>query len=266
MKKLNFKKRNIQFFLIMFIFCIFLFTSTKTYAATTKKNREDLITNISNPSSAILSFYIKIPAGNTVTYKVELIPNKRVGSINTISGSYKNNGKSEIKKKITVTTRYYSNKYKISASYSTGNARNKVIYNDEDNATSALKKTVYTNKFVWNNTNIKKWNRLQKVPIVFTFATTGVVDCFVTKGYLSGTVATVLSVTLFVGDMYAPASVADTKTIQVTPIKGWGYRIKLVPYSGGFRSYLLVYDAKGKLYETVNLGKISTSTIVPAVR
>ena len=66
-----------------------LMVSSVAYAAT-NKNDENLITNVSNPSIGTISFYLNVPAGATASYKVELIPNARTGSLDTKSGSVKN--------------------------------------------------------------------------------------------------------------------------------------------------------------------------------
>ena len=234
--------------------------------AATTTNKESLITKVSNPSNGKITFVINVPAKTTVSYKVELIPNARTKSIDTKSGSYKNTGKSQVSKKITVTTRYYSNKYKITASYSTGPARNRKIYKDTDSAVSALKTTIYTNKFVWNSANIKKWKAESRVQVLLGFAITGAADLAVTKGYLSAGYGTVVSLTFLCGDYSSAGSVSDTKTIQMTPIKGWGFKVKAVPYDGGYTKYLLVYDAKGRLHETIKFGKMSISTISTIIK
>ena len=247
------------------VFSMMASMTTVAYAATNKTD-ENLITNVSNPSNATISFKLNVPAGVTVSYKVELIPNKRTGSIDTISGSVKNTGSSKITKTISAVTRYYSNKYTVTASYSTGPARNRTNYSDTDDAVSALKTTISTNKFVWDDANIKKWQAGQVVSVVLGFAITGTVDLLVTKGYLSSALAAVITGTVLVANLGSATTVTDTKTISYTPIKGWGYQYKLTPYNGGFTKYLLVYDAKGKLYETYNMGSISLGTIYPAVR
>lgn len=102
--------------------------------------------------------------------------------------------------------------------------------------------------------------------MALSFAITGAVDILVTKGVLAGSLATTLSVLFFAGDLYSAGTVADTKTITSTPIKGWGYQFKLTPYSGGYTKYLLVYDESGKLYQTVDWGSVSVSTISLAAR
>lgn len=247
------------------MFSMFASMSTVAYAATTV-NKEDLITSVTNPSNGTISFYLKVPAGTTVSYKVELIPNVRTGSIDTKSGSYQNSGSSQVSKKITVTTKYYSNKYTITASYSTGPARNRTTYSDVDSATSALKTTVYTNKFVWNDANIQKWQAGQRIQVALSFAITGTADIFVTKGVLSGALATSLGVALFVGDLYSAGTVTDTKTITSTPIKNWGYQFRLTPYNGGYTKELLIYDDYGRLHDTVSWGNVSVSGISLAAR
>ena len=258
-------KKGISF-LLMVTIVFSMFAAMPAACAASNVNQEDLITGVSNPSNATISFTINAPAGTTVSYAVELIPNTRTGSIDTIKGTVKNTGTSKLSKKISVTTKYYSNKYSIKASYSTGPARNRTNYSDTDSATSALKTTVYTSKFIWNDANINKWKNGQRIPIVVTFAITGTVDILVTKGMVSGAVATALSIALFAGNMYSAGTVAETKNITMTPIKGWGYQFKLVPYNGGYTKYLIVLDDRGKVYDTINWGKIGISQISLAAR
>ncbi len=242
-----------------------LMVSSVAYAAT-NKNDENLITNVSNPSSGTISFYLNVPAGATASYKVELIPNARTGSLDTKSGSVKNSGTTTLSKKISVQTKYYSNKYTVTASYSTGPARNRTNYSDTDNAVSALKSTTYSTKFVWDDANIKKWQAGKAIAVTLTFAATVTVDILVTKGKLTTGVATALGISLFVKDLATSGEYTETKNITSTPIKGWGYQYKLVPTSSGFSRYLVVYDEYNRVYETLSLGSISLGTIFPVVK
>lgn len=268
MKKLK------SIFSIVLLLSILLSITPKSYAAPlsplnytiTRKNKEDLVTNVSNISNAKISFNLNIPAGETVSYKVELIPNKRSGSIDTISGEYKNTGNSILTKSITASTRYYSNKYTITATYTTGSSRSKIIYTDVDEAISALKTTVYSTKFVWNDENIRKWKAGQAIFVILSFSITGTADILVTKGILSGKLATSLGLSFLISDISTSGTVASTKTIIYTPIKGWAYQFKLSPYNGGYTRYLLIYDDKGKLHETLNWGNIPLSMISYAYR
>ncbi len=228
-------------------------------------NKEDLITNVTNPSNGKIRFNINVPAGVTVEYKVQLVPHVRTGSIDTVSGSYKNTSSNQVTRTITVDVDYYTSKYEITATYYTGPARNRTYYEDTDSATSGLKTTVFSNKFVWDDAAINRWKLGQRVGIVLTFAVTGAVDIAVSKGAISGAYATVLSISLLGADL-ENVGVADVRTVTSTPIKGWGYQYKLSPCAGGYTKYLLVYDEQGRLHQTYNLGTISLSGITLAIR
>ena len=92
-----------------------------------------LITNIKNPSNGKLSFTIKIPANQTLYYKVELIPSKRAGAIETPkNASYYNSSNRTVTKTITVDVKHFSPNYVITANYTTGNSRIKTVYEDEE--------------------------------------------------------------------------------------------------------------------------------------
>ena len=252
-------------FMLVLTMVFSLMVSSVAYAATNKTD-ENLITYVSNPSSGTISFYLNVPAGVTASYKVELIPNLRTGSIDTKSGSVTNSGSTTLSRKISVPVSYYSNKYTVTASYSTGPARNRTNYSDTDDAVSALKSTTYSTKFVWDDSNVKKWQAGKAVAVTLTFAATVAVDILVTKGKLMGAAATVLSISLYGKDLITSGEYTDTKDITSTPIKDWGYQYKLVPTGSGFTRELIVYDAYGRVYETVPFGSISLGTIFPVVK
>ncbi|MCR5149104.1 MAG: hypothetical protein K6C35_09095 [Eubacterium sp.] len=54
----------------------------------------------------------------------------------------------EDSKTITFNVNYFTDSYMVSATCSTGPSKYKTYYKDSDYATSALQKTVYSNKFV----------------------------------------------------------------------------------------------------------------------
>lgn len=223
---------------------------------------DKIITGVSNPSTGVITFKITAPANTTVDYTLELVPHKRMGSLDGTSGSVKNKSDSPITKKITVPVNYFSDQYTITATYTTGPARNRKYHNDSATVTSSLHETVYSSKFVWDEKNIKTYRAGQVVAVCIPFAVTGAVDIFVTKGALSEGYATLLSVTFFAGDVLdAAGSGTETRNIRYEPIKGWGYQIKLVPKSGGYTEYLLIYDEHGNLYDTIDIGSSSYSTV-----
>lgn len=143
---------------------------------------ENLITNVSNPSTLQLSFYLNVPAGQTVNYKIEMIPHYRMGSLDTVSGSYKNTGSSNVSKKITVAVNYISPYYTIIASYKTGPAKYQKTYTDTDNAVSEFKNTIYTNTFTWTENNILKYQAGEVVKTVLVIGGSIALDVYFTKG------------------------------------------------------------------------------------
>ena len=104
-----------------------------------------------------------------------------------------------------------------------------------------MKTTVYSTKFVWNDENIRKWKAGQAIFVILSFSITGTADILVTKGILSGELATSLGLSFLISDISTSGTVASTKTIIYTPIKGWAYQFKLSPYNGGYTRYLLIY-------------------------
>ena len=120
-----------------------------------------LITNIKNPSNGKLSFTIKIPANQTLYYKVELIPSKRAGAIETPkNASYYNSSNRTVTKTITVDVKHFSPNYVITANYTTGNSRIKTVYEDEEKVASKLVKQITSKPFVWNLINIMRVRQL----------------------------------------------------------------------------------------------------------
>lgn len=234
-----------------------------TAACVTKEN---LITKLANPSNGILTYYLNVPAGKTVRYSVTLVPGKRTGSVDTVAGTCRNTGKKAVLKKISVKTKYYSNQYIVKAQYATGPSRNSVVYKDEDRAVSALRSAVISEKFVWTDDNIKKWRNGQRISMALTFAITGVADFAVTKGYLSGTAATILGVSFSVGNFAGGGTIASSRRIAAVPIKGWGYRIQLVPVKNGYCQYVIVYNDKGKIDSRYKLSMIPVSRISKVIK
>lgn len=223
--------------------------------------QENLISEAANPATGVIRYKIRVPAGKTVNYLVSLTPNRRVGTIERVGGQYINRTKHTVTKTITAKVKHLSDKYVISASYEAGLAKKKTVYADKDRITSKLKSTVYTSKFTWDAKNLKKWKNGKRIALAMTFAVTGSIDLFVSKGYLSGVVSTVIGLSVKLGNFVDSGDITSTRKITVNPIKGWGYRIKCVPCRDGYNQYLLVYNEKGKQTNSYKLGKIPVSCI-----
>lgn len=232
----------------------------------TRVTDNTLVSSITNPSNGVMKFNIKIPAGQTLYYKVELVPNDRTGSIDTAADtSYTNKTASTVTRTVSVNLRYFYSNYTISANYTTGNDRVRTIYECTKAASSRLITAVTSSKFTWDDANISKFNRGQVIAKTLLFAVTGSVDLAVTKGILSGSAATIIGVSTFAADI-AGSDIADTKTIATIPIKGWGYQIKYEPYNGGYKRTLIVYDQFNKVHQTVSLITVSASGLSYVVK
>ena len=173
----NKRKKSI----IWVLFCCFFICSvySKPVYASTTRNDESLVSNISNPTNGRIKFTIKVPAKTTIQYKVELVPSKRMGAIDSIDGKVSNKKTKAIWVVITVKVKFFSNKYTVSASYMTGPSRNRTIHKDTDSFTSDIKTTVYSSKFVWNDKNIKRYNACGKLSIALSFAGTVTIDILI---------------------------------------------------------------------------------------
>lgn len=270
------KKVLSSFLTVIMIISVSPFIILVTYAADdgvqpndlspTHVDSPSLITNVSNPSNGKLTFYINAPAGAEVHYSVKLIPNPRTGSIDTISGIFENTSRLEVSKKITANVKYYSDLYTVSAYYTTGSYHNLFMYEDEETTTSAMKGTQYSSKFVWDAANVAKWQAGQIVATTIAIGTGIVVDLAATRGYVSGRLATIVTIGLDSASIWGAAQTSTEANIMDTPVEGCAYQIKYVPYSGGYGRYLVSYNSNGGVSSTVSLGNISLSTISLVVR
>lgn len=236
------------------------------WAMATRVNEEDLVYSVSNPSNGKIQFYIRVPAGETVSYSVDLIPHDRTGSIDTKTGSYTNSGTTEVTKKITVTAKYFSNKYTIYASYTTGPSANRTIYEDTDSATSALKYTMTSEKFVWTQARINKYNAGSVVLETLVIGAVSFFQIHIAKDYDAEGLAATVKAILEIADAAAEHFSEKEGSILTTPKLNCGYAIRLVPYSGGYTQQLLEYDENNTLVKIVNMGNVSVSPITVAVR
>ncbi|SEG19495.1 hypothetical protein SAMN04487934_11021 [Eubacterium ruminantium] len=226
-------------------------------------NDEKLITNVSNPSSGVIKFVLHMPANSKASYKIELkVSKNRKETIEIHGHSCENKTNKAVSKTISFNVNYFTDNYTVSATCSTGPVRYKTYYKDTDYAMSRLKKTEYTNKFVWDTENIRKYENGQRVHTFLSFAVTGLVDLYFSKGAMS----TVVSIAFFCVELISVDDGASTKTIMTTPIKGWGYQIKCVPIDKGVKQYLVVYDSNDKLYETYELSERLYGGIIPIIK
>lgn len=225
-----------------------------------------LIYSTSNPKSGTIRVVFRIPAGAEVTYSIDLIPNNHNTSIDSYNGTVSNTGTSVTTKTINVNVQFYADEYLISASYATGPDRDRTYHVDEGTQSSKHVTQVLTNKFVWDDEHIAEYNNWQDVRILLEYSVQGAVQLIgVATTIHTGQIEFWLSATLVAGSLFGNDEVAgtDERLIHI-PIEGWGYRFRLTPVSNGYKKELLIYDDQGTLYDTIQMGTISTNAITPA--
>lgn len=225
-----------------------------------------LITNVTSPSNGKISFYINIPARQTLYYTLKLVPNKRTGSIDTVvDKSYKNLSNSKISQKITVSTKYFSNNYTLTASFTTGNDRERTMYETEKTVTSKLVSAVTSNKFVWDKAHVNQWAAQQVIYNTYIIGIekmASVAAEYIPKLKLGAVALTALISAGLTWNSTQPATSVD---IMFTPVEGWAYQIKFAPASNGYNKTLVIYNKNGGVASTESLGFMPLSTISVAV-
>lgn len=220
-----------------------------------------LITNIKNPSNGTLSFTIKVPANQTLYYKVELIPSKRAGSIETPkNASYRNNSNKTITKTITIDVKHFSPKYVITANYTTGNSRIKTVYEDSDNATSTLVTAITSKAFVWTQSELDKYNTAQTIGWWVTFGTVTAISISLVP--LLGVEGVGAGIALSVGWGYiSSGGVPSTESpseykLDITPRLNMKYQVTYKPSNNGIERKIKITSPTGRV-STYDLGAYS---------
>ena len=220
---------------------------------TTHVKDSNLISSVSNPSNGKISFVLTIPSGCTAEYAVELIPNDRTGSIDTVSGSYRNTSSSTIKKTVTASVNYYCTRYTISASYETGTPQNRYIHEDEEAAKSVFHGTKQSSTFTWTKEEIARYKQGQAVATIIVMSAVEVLSLNVAPLFSHEfaqngcrIVCNALNVLVGVGG-------PQTTDIRFNPSEGCGYRVEFQAYNDGYKSTLVVLNKNGVVEERIPL-------------
>ena len=216
-----------------------------------------LITNVKNPSNGKLSFTIKVPANQTLYYKVELIPSERAGSIEKKkNASYRNSSNKTVTKTITIDVKHFSPKYVITANYTTGNSRIKTVYEDEEKASSNLVTKITSKPFVWTQAELDKYNAGKVISWAVTFATLEFISIkigAIVKG--AEKVGTALNIGWsFIGNGGLPSTESPTQyELDMVPRLGLKYQVSYIPTNNGISRKILVVLPNGSS-STYSLG------------
>lgn len=142
--------------LMLFSCCCIM---NETVYAGSAVNNENIISNVKNPENGVVKYSVKVPAGERIDYSVELTPDKKTGTIDKVTGSFTNKTKKTVTKVVTANVKFFSDKYKVSASYSKKTAGVEILYKDTDTVVSALKTTAVTSKVSWDFNKLGQGNK-----------------------------------------------------------------------------------------------------------
>lgn len=131
-------------------------------------NNEDLISNINVPETGVIQYDVVVPAGSTVNYSVELTPDKKTGTIDKISGVWKNTTKKTVTKTINAKVKFLSSEYTISATCTSNSTQYKLEYKDRDIAVKSYEESTIKSNLSWDTGDFEKWcdlleNQFKKV-------------------------------------------------------------------------------------------------------
>lgn len=230
---------------------------------------EDLIAATGNPSNGVLSIRLKVPAGATATYSVDLIPNNHNESIDHKSGSYENTTTATTTVTVRVNVNYYTQDYIISAVYATGPSRDRVYHVDEHTQTSKLVTKTSTERFTRTSEKIASYYNGQKIYAVLEFTVIGGIS-LVATAYSASSLdyGTAISFVLLIDEILDvdPEVAATNEALISVPIKDWGYEFELVPTANGYKKTFVIYDDNGDEYDRISFGTVPVTVISPAYR
>jgi len=149
----------IIFAAVLFAVSMTVLLPTGHVYADEKVNKENLITEVKNPSNGVIKYSVTVPAGEKVDYSVKLTPDKKSKAYDKVKGTWTNKARKTVKKTITVRVKYLSSSYTVQASYSKERRKYRTVYKDSDKAVSALKTSVVTSKLKWDYSLLGNGNK-----------------------------------------------------------------------------------------------------------
>ena len=155
----KFEYRIISALMILIMLSVACMSCQETVHAETDVVKEDIISDVKNPQNGIIKYDVTVPPGERIDYSVELTPDKKQGTIDKISGTWKNRTRRTITKTIKVNVKFLSNKYKINASYTEKTLEEKIEHRDTVTAVSALKTSTVSKKLAWDFSKLGKGNK-----------------------------------------------------------------------------------------------------------
>lgn len=139
------------------LFVSFFACSGAVYAGTNIV-KDDLISNVKNPENGVIKYNVTVPAGERIDYSVELTPDKKSGTIDKVTGTWKNRTKRTVTKTVRANVKFLSDKYKIKVSYTESTFNETIEHKDTAAAVSALKTSAVSTKLAWDFSKLGKGN------------------------------------------------------------------------------------------------------------
>lgn len=226
----------------MLLVLLFVMFFPSTSLALGLGNTSDLVTNAKQTSEKYFSFTVNGAKYSSVSYKISLCTSSSRSSTFPLPGKLVTLGTTSKKVTISVMTPVMGT-YVIESS--AGSKK------DIDYITVNYKTTIYSEKIKWTQSKIDKFNDKKEIAMlacgIVSFALT-FTPVSIAGAYLG------LSCTLYAGGNYVFQRYSSTRYINVAPKLNYSWQYKFVPNSNGYTTYLLVFNTKGNLERTYNLG------------
>jgi len=118
---------------------------------------ENLIKDINVPETGVIQYDVVVPAGSTVNYSVELSPDGKNGTVDKVSGMWKNTTKKTVTKTINAKVKFLSSEYTISATYTSNATNQKLEYKDKAEAVKSYEESTMHSRLSWETDTFEKW-------------------------------------------------------------------------------------------------------------
>lgn len=130
------------------IMAVLVLTVNPVYADTVHEG--EFISNVTVPENGVIQYDVTVPAGSTVNYAVELTPDEETGTIDKVTGMWKNTTKKTVTRTITAKVKFLSSEYTISASYMSNSTKQKLEYKDKNTAVRSYEESAFHNRLTWD--------------------------------------------------------------------------------------------------------------------
>lgn len=137
--------------------CALMLSAAAVPAYADTYDGDGMISDITVPEPSVIQYDVMVPAGSTVNYSVELTPDEKAGTIDKVSGMWKNTTNKTVTKTIKAKVKFLSSEYTISAAYTSNSTHQKLEYKDKAESVKSYEESALHAGFTWNSDVIGKW-------------------------------------------------------------------------------------------------------------